>query len=84
MTNGLKRNFERLFDDKGHVFLLALDHAQSGVMPGLENISSLMDKLAFAPLDGFILNIGLAGNLARSPFLRKKLVLRTSDRKSVV
>lgn len=78
MTNGLKRNVERLFDDKGHVFLLALDHAQSGVMPGLENISSLMDKLAFAPLDGFILNIGLAGNLARSPFLRKKLVLRTS------
>jgi class I fructose-bisphosphate aldolase/fructose-bisphosphate aldolase/2-amino-3,7-dideoxy-D-threo-hept-6-ulosonate synthase len=78
MTDGLRRNTEKLFDERGHIFLLALDHAQSGVMSGLENTPELMKALAGAPLDGFILNIGLAANLARAPFLRKKLLLRTS------
>ncbi len=78
MTDGLKRNTEKLFDERGHLFLLALDHAQSGVMPGLEDTPALMNAFAGAPLDGFILNIGLAVHLARPPFLRKKLVLRSS------
>lgn len=78
MTDGLTRNTEKLFDEKGHIFLLALDHAQSGVMPGLEDTLALMNTLAEAPLDGFILNIGLAAHLARPPFLRKKLLLRSS------
>lgn len=78
MTGGIARGTERLFDDKGHLFLLALDHAQSGVMPGLENSGGLMTKLASSALDGFILNIGMSGRMAAPPFLRKKLVLRTS------
>jgi len=78
MTDGLIRNTEKLFDEKGHILLLALDHAQSGVKQGLEDMPALMNTLAEAPLDGFILNIGLAAHLARSPFLRKKLLLRSS------
>jgi len=78
MTYGLSRNVEKLFDHNGHLFLLALDHAQSGVLPGLENIQNLLTKLSDAPLDGFILNIGFASNLAEPPLLKKKLVLRTS------
>ena len=35
MTNGLRRGVSRLFNDRGRLFLLALDHAQMGVMPGL-------------------------------------------------
>lgn len=78
MTKGLTRAVDRLFDDKGHIFLLALDHAQSGVTPGLEKSGELMDKLADSALSGFILNVGPAGRMAEKPFLRKKLVLRTS------
>ena len=78
MTDGLTRNTEKLFDENGHIFLLALDHAQSGVMSGLENTPALMNSLTEAPLDGFILNIGMAATMARQPFARKKLLLRTS------
>lgn len=78
MTQGLIRNTANLFDERGHIFLLALDHAQSGVMLGLEHTPDLLDALAGAPLDGFILNIGLAAHMARAPFLCKKLILRTS------
>jgi len=78
MTDGLKRNTEMLFDDRGHLFLLALDHAQSGVMRGLENSGGLMEKLATTALNGFILNVGMANRMSEKLFLRKKLVLRTS------
>ncbi|HEY9055145.1 MAG TPA: hypothetical protein VIO60_10030 [Rectinemataceae bacterium] len=78
MTYGLARARERLFDDRGHLFLLALDHAQSGVMPGLERSWELVDRLAQSELGGFILNVGLAPLLARPGLLRKKLVLRSS------
>lgn len=78
MTDGLKRNTEMLFDDAGHLFLLALDHAQSGVMKGLEKSGNLMEKLSDSALNGFILNVGMASLMAEKRFLRKKLVLRTS------
>lgn len=79
MTNGLKRNTDRLFDRNGHVFLLALDHAQMGVTPGLENSGELMARLSDSALDGFILNVGMAGRMAEGPLLHKKLVLRTTS-----
>ena len=78
MTGGIARNREGLFNDRGLVFLLALDHAQSGVTPGLERSWELMDRLSDSALSGFILNVGLAGRMAGPRFLRKKLVLRTS------
>lgn len=79
MTNGLKRCVSRLFDDRGHLFLLALDHAQMGVMPGLERSGELMASLTDSPLSGFILNVGMAGRMAEPPLARKKLVLRSSS-----
>ncbi|MHB9153089.1 MAG: class I fructose-bisphosphate aldolase [Spirochaetales bacterium] len=78
MTGGIARNTDRLFDDKGHLFLLALDHAQSGVTPGLEKSTELMERLSGSSLNGFILNVGMASRMAAPSFLRKKLVLRTS------
>ncbi|MDP2790445.1 MAG: hypothetical protein Q8O15_01675 [Rectinemataceae bacterium] len=79
MTNGLKRGVCRLFNDKGRLFLLALDHAQMGVMPGLERSGELMASLADSPLSGFILNVGMAGRMAEPSLARKKLVLRSSS-----
>ncbi|MCE5256414.1 MAG: hypothetical protein LLF89_06155 [Spirochaetaceae bacterium] len=76
--NGTKRNTAQLFDSKGHLFVLALDHAQGGVVPGLEKTGQLLDRLAGSALDGFILNIGLADAMATPRLLRKKLVLRSS------
>ena len=78
MTGGIARNREGLFNDKGLLFLLALDHAQSGVTPGLEKSWELMDRLSDSALSGFILNVGLSGRMAEIRFLRKKLILRTS------
>lgn len=76
--DGVRRNVARLFGAGGKLFLLAMDHAQSGVVGGLEKPAVLMESLADSALDGFILNIGLADRMAAAPFLRKKLVLRTS------
>jgi len=78
MRGGIARNTEGLFDDRGHLFLLALDHAQSGVMPGLEKSGDLMASLAGSALDGFILNVGMAPRMSEASLLRKKLVLRSS------
>ncbi len=78
MTYGLTRATQRLFDEKGHLFLLALDHAQSGVMPGLEKSWELVERLGSSELSGFILNVGLAPMLARPGLQRKKLILRSS------
>ncbi|TXT43861.1 MAG: fructose-bisphosphate aldolase class I [Spirochaetes bacterium] len=79
MTNGLQRGVCRLFDSSGYLFLLALDHAQMGVMPGLEQPEALMDSLAESALGGYILNVGLARRMAKAPLDRKKLVLRSSS-----
>jgi len=76
--NGLKRATARLFGDRNRLFVVAMDHAQGGVAPGLESPLALMDKLAASPLDGFILNVGLADRMAEPAFLRKRLVLRSS------
>jgi putative autoinducer-2 (AI-2) aldolase len=76
--DGVRRNSARLFDAAGKLFLLALDHSQSGVVTGLEKPLDLMRRLADSSLDGFILNAGFADRMASKPFLRRKLVLRTS------
>lgn len=76
--NGLRRNTAKLFGEKGHLFVLALDHAQGGLVPGLEHPLALMDSLIPSPIDGFILNVGPAGHMAEDRFLHKKLILRSS------
>jgi fructose-bisphosphate aldolase, class I len=76
--NGLRRNIARLFGERDRLFVLAMDHAQGGLVAGLENIGPLMADLVSSPIDGFILNVGLAGRMAEGPFLKKKLILRTS------
>ena len=78
MTDGLRRNIASLSDNQGHLFLLAMDHSQSGILKGLEKPFELMAKLSSSIIDGFILNVGMAGYMAEQSFLRKKLVLRTS------
>jgi DhnA family fructose-bisphosphate aldolase class Ia len=74
----LRRRTASLFGEDSRLFLLALDHAQTGVVPGLERTGQLLESLAASPLDGFILNVGLAGLMAGPPLLRKKLILRSS------
>lgn len=76
--NGLKRNTAKLFENRGKLFVLAMDHAQSGVMQGLEKPYDLLDSLSSTPIDGFILNVGLADKMGSGKLLRKKLILRTS------
>lgn len=76
--NGTRRNTAQLFDSKGHMFILALDHAQGGVVPGLEKTGQLLERLSDSALDGFILNIGMADAMVSPGLLRKKLILRTS------
>ncbi len=75
---GLRRNVARLFGERGRLFVLAMDHAQGGIVPGLERPLELMTRLAASAVDGFILNVGLAPRMGEPPFLRKKLVLRSS------
>lgn len=76
--NGLRRNTAKLFGERDSLFVLALDHAQGGLVSGLEHSWDLMDELATSRVDGFILNVGLAGKMAEGPFLKKKLILRSS------
>jgi DhnA family fructose-bisphosphate aldolase class Ia len=76
--NGLKRNRARLFGERDRLFVAALDHSQGGVVPGLETPSALLAKLAATPVDGFILNVGLADLMAEKPFIHKLFILRTS------
>jgi len=77
-VNGLRRNTAKLFGEKNRLFVAAMDHAQSGMVAGLEKPYRFMDELAFSPVDGFILNVGLADRMAVEPFLSKKLILRSS------
>jgi DhnA family fructose-bisphosphate aldolase class Ia len=79
MTIGLQRNTKKLFSNDGYLFLLALDHAQMGVVQGLEDIPALLTRFSDSGLDGFILNVGLARNMANSNLVHKKLVLRSSS-----
>ena len=74
----LRRHTASIFGDDGRLFLVALDHAQTGVVAGLEHTGQLLEHLADSRLDGFILNVGLAGLLSQPPLLRKKLILRSS------
>jgi DhnA family fructose-bisphosphate aldolase class Ia len=76
--NGLRRGVARLFGERDRLFVLAMDHAQGGLVEGLEKPLALMAELAASPIDGYILNVGLAGCMADRPFLSKKLILRTS------
>jgi len=78
MTIGLERNTKKLFSERGSLFLLALDHAQMGVMPGLEDIASLVERFSNSRLDGFILNVGPGRRMADEHLVHKKLVLRSS------
>jgi len=76
--NGLNRNIAKLFGNRGKLFVLAMDHAQGGVMQGLEKPHDLLQSLAVSPIDGFILNVGLADKMGYGGLLNKKLILRTS------
>ncbi|NLY19590.1 MAG: hypothetical protein GX045_11845 [Clostridiaceae bacterium] len=76
--NGLKRNIAKLFNDRNKLFVLAMDHAQCGVSEGLEKPDLLLKSLSDSPIDGFILNVGLADRMGHGELLNKKLILRTS------
>ena len=77
--SGIDRSLARLFDADGRIFVVALDHPQTfGVMSGLENPEAALARCASPRIDGFILNIGMAGLMSSRPLLRKKLILRTS------
>lgn len=76
--NGLKRNTAKLFKDRSKLFVLAMDHAQGGVVKGLEKPIFLLESLSSSPIDGFILNVGLADKMCNEGLLDKKLILRTS------
>mgnify|MGYP000851677618 FL=1 len=82
--NGLKRNTARLFNDRSKLFLLAMDHSQGGVVKGLEKPGLLLESLSSSPIDGFILNVGLADKMSHGELLNKKLILRTSFGGSMV
>lgn len=75
---GLKRNVAKLFGNRDKLFILAMDHAQGGVMPGLEKPLELLEGLSSSSVDGFILNVGFAKQMACGELLKKKLILRTS------
>lgn len=74
--NGLKRNVAKLFSNKGRLLALAMDHAQGGLMPGLEDPRALLRARAGSRLDGFLVNVGLADEMARPELVNKKLLLR--------
>lgn len=76
--NGLKRNVAKLFGEKDRIFVLAMDHAQGGIVEGLEKPEELLFSLASSNIDGFILNVGLADHMSNDQLLNKKLILRTS------
>ena len=76
---GLRRNVAKLFDNKGKLFLMAMDHAQGGCVEGLEDIRQKAVDHADTALDGFLLNVGLAPAMGQEEkLLGRKLALRTS------
>jgi class I fructose-bisphosphate aldolase/fructose-bisphosphate aldolase/2-amino-3,7-dideoxy-D-threo-hept-6-ulosonate synthase len=76
--NGLTRNTAKLFSHDGKLFILALDHAQAGVMEGLTDVKSIMRRCADSALDGFLVNTEPARAMAGDALLQKKLLLRSS------
>lgn len=82
---GLKRNTQRLFDNGGMLFLMAMDHAQSGIIDGLQSVEATALAHANTKADGFILNVGMAPIMGqRRELLNKKLALRTSCANTVM
>ncbi len=75
---GLKRNLAKLFGNNDKIFVLAMDHAQGGLVEGLESPDNMLNNLSDSAVDGFILNVGLADRMAQPSLLHKKLILRTS------
>jgi class I fructose-bisphosphate aldolase/fructose-bisphosphate aldolase/2-amino-3,7-dideoxy-D-threo-hept-6-ulosonate synthase len=76
--NGLLRNTAKLFNHDGKLFVLAIDHAQTGIMEGLTDVKALMHRHANSALDGFLVNVEPAQAMADDALLQKKLLLRSS------
>lgn len=76
--NGLMRNTARLFQNEGKLFVLAMDHAQSGLMEGLTDVKSTMRLRADSALDGFLVNVEPARAMTEEALIHKKLLLRSS------
>lgn len=81
--NGLKRNIARLFDNDGKLFVMAMDHAQCGLVEGLESPVALIESRRNMDIDGFLVNVGVA-ELAEEQLLGKKVLLRTSSGGSAI
>ncbi len=74
----LEKNLNRLFRNRGKLFLVALDHAQYfGPMEGLENTVKTAEKLLESPVDGFIFNPGVFRRL-NATFSAASLIVRAS------
>lgn len=78
IMNGLTRNTAKLFNHDGKLFVLAMDHAQTGIMDGLTDVRSVMRRHADTALDGFLVNVEPARAMAEGALLQKKLLLRSS------
>jgi len=76
--NGLTRNTAKLFNHGGKLFILAMDHAQAGIMEGLTDVRAIMRRHADTALDGFLVNVEPARAMAEGALLQKKLLLRSS------
>lgn len=75
---GLERNVQRLFANKGKLFLVALDHPQYfGPLEGLEDPLNIISKLNGMPVDGFIVNPGIM-RLIGAECATKKFVIRAN------
>ena len=76
--DGLKRNTAKLFSNRGKLFVLAMDHAQCGLVEGLERPCEIIEARADTELDGFLVNVGIAEKM-EARLLNKKILLRTSS-----
>lgn len=76
--NGLQRNTARLFQNGGKLFVLAMDHAQTGIMEGLTDVKDTMRLCADTELDGFLVNVEPARAMVEPALIQKKLILRSS------
>lgn len=72
----LKRQTAKLFSNKGKLLVLAMDHAQGGLMEGLERPLELARAFAASQIDGFLMNVGPAAVMEEPSLLNKKLLLR--------
>lgn len=72
----MTRQTKRLFSNQGKLMVLAMDHAQGGLMGGLEKPLDLARQYADSLLDGFLMNVGPAAVMQEPALLGKKLLLR--------